>query len=51
MVRILKPTAGMSVPCSASRRTLVEVDQFDSGRRDADRCSRDGRAPHSNNHG
>ena len=35
----------------ASRRTLVEVDQFDSGRRDADRCSRDGRAPHSENPG
>ncbi len=39
------------LPGSASRRTLVEVDQLDSGRRDADRCSRDGRAPHSSKHG
>ncbi len=38
------------LPGSASRRTRVEVDQFNSGRRDADRCSRDGRAPPSNNH-
>ena len=36
---------------SASRRTLVVVSRPDSGRRDADRCSRDGRAPHSDNHG
>ena len=32
---------------SASRRTLVVVSHPDSGRRDADRCSRDGRAPHA----
>ena len=34
---------------AASRRTLVAVPQVVSSRRDADRCSRDARAPHANN--